>query len=62
MLNKIKAIFKDEELEKEVGSLRESLMEREFLYNELSRTNIVTLQKNKDLENCLVEERRRNQT
>lgn len=50
MLNKIKSIFKDGELEKEVEILRESLMEREFLYNELSRTNIFTLQKNKDLE------------
>lgn len=68
MLNKIKNIFKDEELEKEIQDLRQNqevleknLSEKEFLYSELLRINTQTIQKNKDLEGSLVRERERNQ-
>lgn len=68
MLNKIKNIFKDEELEKEIQDLRQNqeileknLSEKEFIYSELLRINTQTIQKNKDLEESLVQERERNQ-
>ena len=61
MLNKIKSIFKDEELEREIERLKMDLIEKEFLYNELLKTNIISLQKNKELEKSLIEERKRNE-